>query len=155
MIPALHLSMSSNIRMTRDQIELLFDRRDHAFALRDAEGVTAQYAEDAVVESPTAGGTVRSRQAIQEITRAWFAGLPDVSMTRTELVIDGDRVVWIGHARGTGSGGFLGLPPTNKAFQLPMVMVCTLRDGFIVHERRIYDFTGMLVQIGVLKARPI
>ena len=24
----------------------------------------------------------------------------------------------------------------------------------VVHERRIYDFTGMLVQIGVLKARP-
>jgi hypothetical protein len=24
----------------------------------------------------------------------------------------------------------------------------------IVHERRIYDFTGVLVQIGTLKARP-
>jgi hypothetical protein len=27
-------------------------------------------------------------------------------------------------------------------------------DGAVVHERRIYDFTGMLVQIGVLKAKP-
>ena len=27
-------------------------------------------------------------------------------------------------------------------------------DGQIVQERRVYDFTGMLVQIGVLKARP-
>ena len=30
----------------------------------------------------------------------------------------------------------------------------TLEDGLIVHERRVYDFTGMLVQIGLLKAKP-
>jgi hypothetical protein len=35
-----------------------------------------------------------------------------------------------------------------------MVTVCRVADGLIVHERRIYDFTGMLVQIGVLKAKP-
>ena len=29
-----------------------------------------------------------------------------------------------------------------------------LRDGHIVHERRIYDFTGILVQVGLLKAKP-
>ena len=28
------------------------------------------------------------------------------------------------------------------------------RKWLITHERRIYDFTGMLVQIGVLKAKP-
>jgi hypothetical protein len=27
-------------------------------------------------------------------------------------------------------------------------------DGLIEHERRIYDFTGLLVQIGVLRAKP-
>jgi hypothetical protein len=29
-----------------------------------------------------------------------------------------------------------------------------LKHGRIVRERRIYDFTGMLVQIGILKAKP-
>jgi hypothetical protein len=37
---------------------------------------------------------------------------------------------------------------------MPIVWVCTLDDGRIVHERRLYDFTGMLMQIGVLKAKP-
>ena len=32
--------------------------------------------------------------------------------------------------------------------------VYTLRDGAIVHERRILDFTGVLIQVGVLKAKP-
>ena len=27
-------------------------------------------------------------------------------------------------------------------------------DGAIVRERRIYDFTGLLIQLGVLKSRP-
>jgi predicted ester cyclase len=143
------------IRMSRQQIETLFDRRDAAIARRDAEEIAAQYAEDAVVESPTAGGAVRGRSAVAEITRAWFVGIPDLVMARTLLIIDGDRAVWMGDVSGTDSGGFMGLAPTNKPFHLPIVMVCTLKDGFIVHEQRIYDFTGMLVQIGVLKARPI
>ena len=35
-----------------------------------------------------------------------------------------------------------------------MACVLTFRDGLITEERRIYDFTGMLVQVGVLKAKP-
>ena len=27
-------------------------------------------------------------------------------------------------------------------------------EGLMAHERRIYDFTGVLVQIGVLRAKP-
>jgi hypothetical protein len=31
----------------------------------------------------------------------------------------------------------------------------TLKSGQIAHERRVYDFTGMLIQIGLLKAKPV
>ena len=48
----------------------------------------------------------------------------------------------------------MGLAPTGKPFRIPIVYLFTFDDRFIVHERRIYDFTGMLVQIGVLKAKP-
>jgi hypothetical protein len=30
-----------------------------------------------------------------------------------------------------------------------------MRDGQIAHERRVYDFTGFLLEIGVLKAKPL
>lgn len=141
--------------MTRQQVEALFARRDAALAQHDVDGITAQYAEDAVVDSPTAGGTVTGRKAIEEVTRAWFAGFPEVTFTRESLVIDNDRAVWIGEVRGADTGGFMGLAPTNKPFHLPMVIVCRLKDNVIVHEQRIYDFSGMLIQIGVLKARPM
>jgi ketosteroid isomerase-like protein len=139
--------------MTRQDVEQLLARRDEALAHRDAVGLGLLYAEDAILESPTAGGMVRGRAAIETVTHAWFNGFPDVVFTTETLIIDGDRAVWIGRTHGTDTGGFMGLDATNKPFELPMVFVCTLRDGLIVHERRIYDFTGMLVQIGVLKAK--
>ncbi|MDP2055935.1 MAG: hypothetical protein Q8L75_20040 [Acidobacteriota bacterium] len=30
----------------------------------------------------------------------------------------------------------------------------TLKDGLIVRETRLYDFTSMLMQLGVLRAKP-
>ena len=56
---------------------------------------------------------------------------------------------------GTHVGEFLGLPPIGKSFHLKAVLLYELEAGKIVRERRIYDFTGMLMQIGILKARPI
>src|SRR5260370_36608359 len=34
-----------------------------------------------------------------------------------------------------------------------MVLLSTVAGGHVVRERRIYDFTGRLMQIGILKAR--
>ena len=141
--------------MTRQEIERLFARREQALARHDIAGVSAVYSADAVVESPTAGGPVRGRKEIENVTRAWFTGFPDVTFNTRSLAIDGALAVWIGEVRGTDTGGFMGLPPTNKPFRVPMVTLCTTQDGAIVHEQRIYDFTGMLVQIGVLKAKPV
>jgi len=141
--------------MTRQQVEALFGRRDIAVNEHDVAGISIFNSDDVVVSSPMAGGTVHGRAAVDEVNRAYFSGFPDVTFTRETLVIDGDHAVWIGEVRGTDTGGFMGLAATGKPFRLPMVMVCTLKDGAIIREQRIYDFTGMLVQIGLLKAKPL
>jgi steroid delta-isomerase-like uncharacterized protein len=141
--------------MTRKQVEALVVRRENAQNEHDVAGMTALYSDDVVVDSPMAGGTVRGRAANEDVNRAWATAFPDATFTREALVIDGDRAVWIGEARGTDTGGFMGIPATGKPFRLPMVLVYAMKDGAIVHEQRIYDFTGMLIQIGVLKAKPL
>jgi len=35
-----------------------------------------------------------------------------------------------------------------------MVFLVDIKDGKIQHERRVYDFTGLMIQLGVLKAKP-
>ena len=141
--------------MTRKQVEALMVRREHAQSQHDAAGMTALYSDDVVVDSPMAGGTVRGRAANEDVNRAWATAFPDVSYTRKALLIDRDRAVWIGEVRGTDTGGFMGIAATGKPFQLPIVFLYTVKDDAIVHEQRIYDFTGMLIQIGVLKAKPL
>lgn len=142
--------------MTRQDVEDLFARRQEALTRRDAATAASLHSPDGVLDSPTAGGTVYGRRAIEEVYRAWFTAFPDVSFAPDEaLLIDGDRVAQRLMTTGTDTGGFLGLPPTGKMFSVPLVVICKLADHHIVHERRIYDFTGLLIQIGVLKARPV
>ena len=141
--------------MTRDAILDLIQRRQNAHDRRDALGVVNLYAETCVAESPLAGGAVTGRAANAEVLQALYRGFPDVKTTVEETLIDGNRVAQIGTMTGTDTGGFMGLPATGKPFRLPIVILCSVADGLIVHERRIYDFTGMLIQVGILKAKPL
>jgi predicted ester cyclase len=52
-------------------------------------------------------------------------------------------------------GGFMELQPTGKTFRVPVVCLYTLTERHIIRERRIYDFTGLLVQVGILKVKPV
>ena len=141
--------------MTRQDVEELFARRLEALARHDSAALAMLHSADGMVDSPMAGGTVHGRRAIEEVYRAWFTAFPDVKFSADEaLLIDGDRAAQRLTIGGTDTGGFLNLPPTGKAFRVPLVGLFTLADHKIVHERRIYDFTGMLIQIGVLKAKP-
>jgi len=63
-------------------------------------------------------------------------------------------VVLITRMSGTDRGGFLGLQPTGRAVDLPLVLIYQVDNGLIVRERRIYDFTGLAVQVGAIKAKP-
>lgn len=139
--------------MTRLDIAALITSRRDALNRHDGAALRRFFAEDCLVESPMAGRTIRGLAAIDEIQRAWDAGFPDITFRTDDLLIEGDRIAWIVTVAGTHSGGFMGLPATHRQFDMPMALFSTLRDGIIVSERRVYDFTRMLVQIGILNAR--
>jgi predicted ester cyclase len=139
--------------MTREKIVTWFDGRRRAWDHRDARTLAADYAPHAVVESPM-GGTHEGRTAIEAVIQAFFDAFEDMKVTADRLVIDGDAIVQIRNIEGTHIGVFLGLQPTGKPFHFTLANVYDLQDGQIVCERRIYDFTGLLVQIGALKAKP-
>ena len=139
--------------MTRNQIVELLQRRNDAWATRDIKGLVATYAENAVVVSPF-GGVQEGHADIERIYRLWLAAFGDVFYIPEEPVIDGERLVQIAAMKGSHTGEFFGLPPTGRHLEVQMVFVMRVADGLVQEERRIYDFTGVLVQIGVLKAKP-
>ena len=124
-----------------------------AWRRRDVEALVGAHTEDCVLESPLAG-KVTGRAPIEKVYRAFITSFPDVTIDNPDLWVDGDRVVQSVTFSGTSTGAFMGMPPTGKHFSFAAVLICVMRNGQIAHERRIYDFTGFLLEIGVLKAKP-
>ena len=140
--------------MTRDEIVALFERRNADFNRHDAVAMAAYHEEDAVGESPIQG-RMHGRKSIQEGYEKWLAAFPDVSMTTDDIVIEGNRIVQFVTMSGTQKGPFGGLPATGRKFQITGVFVVTLSpNGRIARDKRLYDVTNMLIQLGALKAKP-
>lgn len=141
--------------MRRKEIEAIFARRQQAWDDRDAAGLASDYTDDAVVESPLAGGTTTGREAIEKLYVTYFSAFHDFKFEPDVLLIEGDHVAQFGRVTGTDSGGFMGMPPTRRKVSFRVALCFTVQDGRIVRERRIYDFTGLLIQVGLLKAKPV
>jgi predicted ester cyclase len=141
--------------MTREEATAFFSRRLDDWNRRDTAALVRDFREDGVVDSPFAGVSTRGRDAIEELYRTFFRSFPDAHLQWDDTLVDGDRVMLVGRLRASDAGGFMGLAPAGRSFDIPIVSLYEMKDRLIAHERRIYDFTGMLVQVGALKAKPI
>lgn len=139
--------------MTQDEIAAMFARRVEAYENLDAAALAADYADDARIDSPVTGA--HGKADAERNLRVVFDAFLDLKMTFEPPIIDGRHVALFATAEGTNIGGLMGLAPSGRHFKLTTAFFCELKDGKIVREQRIYDFTGLLVQIGVLKAKPI
>lgn len=141
--------------MNREQITAMFMRRWDQWNRRDTTALVQDFSEDCVVETPLAGGSARGRKAVEDLYVTFFHAFPDARLQMDDLLIDGDRVMLVGRMSGTDTGGFMGVAPTGRSFEIALVLLDELRGDLILRERRIYDFTGMLLQVGALKAKPV
>lgn len=140
--------------MTRDEIVALLGRRNAGWAARDAVALAATHAIDGTVNSPT-GGALKGRSEIERVYKIWLTAFPDIVWQPQEILIDDHRVAVLAKLVGTHAGEFFGLPPAGRHVEVEVALMMTVADGLIATERRIYDFTGLLVQTGVLRAKPV
>ena len=134
-------------------LETLFAERAKAWGQRDAAGLAATYAEDASVNSPMFPHA-EGRNAIKLSFETLFRVFPDWEITLDAPCISGNRAMQVCKVRATQRGEFMGIPGTGKRLEFDGVLIFDLRDGVIERERRIYDFTGVLIQLGVLRGKP-
>ena len=52
-------------------------------------------------------------------------------------------------ARGAHKGEFLGIRPTDRAIELPVVIFCSFKVGRMASKRLYYDLATLLRQLGV------
>jgi len=141
--------------MTREEIARFFTHRLVAWGDRDAAALSADHADDCVVESPT-HGRLTSRDAIRHVYTTWFDAFPDLKFFQDDLLVEGDRAALFFTSTGTHMKPFAtSIPATGRQMTIRGVFVFTFRDGLIIHEKRYYDSTSLLMQIGVIKAKPM
>ena len=107
--------------------------------------------------SPRARCTRRCADARRSKTRTAPSSprSPTPRIIVENIVVDPPYVVMFTTCNATHQNDFFGLPGTNRHVEFRMSRLMKMNDdGLIEHERRIYDFTGLLVQIGVLRAKP-
>ncbi len=135
--------------------KLLAAMNDH-----DAEAVSALYADDAVAYDPFYPEPLRGRRAIEEDAAGFMKGFSDIRMEALSILEKDDRS---GAAElrfsGTHDGPLTSpageIPATNKRMELRGGGFVKLNErGQIIEERRYYDPTQLLRQLGLAGAQP-
>ena len=139
--------------MNRQELEAFFARHQKAWDGRDPAALADGHASDGRVVSPIFG-TVHGRQEILGSYQSLFTTFPDWSITGLAVLIDGDRVAQPFKVQATHGGDFMGLPGSGRRFEIEGMRLFEMKDGLIAFERRYYDFTGLLIQLGILRGKP-
>jgi len=106
-------------------------------------------AEDLVdhVELPGVEATGRARyRASVELMRAAF---PDFQNPLDFVLGDGAFAVSYGRSTGTHTGGFMGIPPTGRSFDVPTFGILRFEDGRAVERWGFADNMAMMQQLGL------
>jgi steroid delta-isomerase-like uncharacterized protein len=141
--------------MTRADLQNIAERYLEVWQRHDAPGVALFHAADSVAESPMYA-TLRGRKAIEHAASAFMTSFPDLMIELDALLIDPQQVAMFLSAGATHMSDFFGLPGTNRHIDFRVAWLIRMNgDGLIEYERRIYDFTGVLLQLGVLRAKPM
>lgn len=139
--------------MSRADVERVMNAYLDAMNSHDARALADLYAENCVIESPLFAA-LSGKPAVEESYRQWFRIFPDVEFRPEITIIDPPTGAMLTRNTATHEGDLLGLPATGRKIEFRVVRLITVEDGLILNERRIYDFTGLLVQLGVLRAKP-
>jgi ketosteroid isomerase-like protein len=116
----------------------------------DSARLVTMYADDAVTVSPMFP-TIFGREAIRKSWDTIFALFPDWTVNVSDVLIDGDRIAFLGQASGTDRNGWFGQPATGERIDYRAIILLTVADGKIIRDERIYDVSGLLK--GLEKAR--
>ena len=141
--------------MTRSEIDSVVQSWVRAWTAQDLDALLACYDAQAQLVSPL----LRNPRGIAEIERLHqdlFVAFSDVSVDVHDVIIDTDtqQAVLVFTIQATHRAEFHGFPASGKRIATPSAYVFQFRNGRITAERRLYDFGGFLMQLGVIKAKP-
>ena len=86
---------------------------------------------------------------MKQIVESIKGALPDVVFTADDVIAEGDRVAARFTMRGTQTGEFMGVPPTNKPIVVTGIDIVRFEDGKAVEHWHEWSGMELLQQLGV------
>lgn len=141
--------------MTSTEVRAFLDRFGKAWEEQDLVTLAECYADNCEVVSPIFH-TLHGLPQVENSFRSAFKAFGSQTMHVDEVIVDGDNpgraaVVWTSKVKHQGE--IFGIPASGKTIEVTMSLILTLTDGKISREVRVYDFTKMLLELGVLRAK--
>jgi steroid delta-isomerase-like uncharacterized protein len=140
--------------MTSDEIRAFLNAHVQAWTSENVDALTRNYSDDCEITSPMFH-TVRGKAALGASLRDLFRGLRQWSVTIDDLIVDrdADAAVMLLKFQAVHAGEMFGFPATGRRVEVNAAHLYHFSGGVISSEKRLYDFSGLLMQLGVLKAK--
>jgi len=142
--------------VTSDEIRAFVHDHIRVWVARDVDALLLGYHENCQLVSPMFRN-VRGKAGIEASFRELFRAFGEWVIQIDELLIDheaGDRCAFVSTVNASQTGEIFGVPGSGRRFELRAFQLLHFEDGKIIAEQRLYDFSGMLMQLGILKAKP-
>jgi steroid delta-isomerase-like uncharacterized protein len=94
----------------------------------------------------TASGS-NDKAFLRESTQRMGKALDEISFDVDDLIAEGDRVAARVTSRARQIGEFMGMPASNKSYEIGEIHIFRLRDGQIVEHWHEIDAMGLMAQL--------
>lgn len=121
-----------------------------AWNTRTDEIILPFYSKDYVVEDITAGRIREGWDGMRQWTKNVFSAFPNLHYTLVSEVENDDKLVLHWLAKGNHQGSLMKIPATGKNVFIHGMSVLSFTSGKISRGEVLWDFAGVLRQIGLL-----
>ncbi len=122
-----------------------------AWTTHDIDRLTSLFAEDCLYEEISSGRKYVNKKGIAGYANGSIAGIPDTKFETVSIIANENMamVEWIWKGTNTVGWPSMGLPPTDKYFELRGVSVMEIENGHIIRNSDYWDEKSFLKGIGV------
>lgn len=134
-----------------DQNETIAQALIVAFDTHDTDLLKSLFADEFNYVEVTTGRTYTDKESLAEYINATVAGIPDTRFDLVSIVANSEYAAaeWVWKGTNTVGWPYMGIPPTDKYFELPGVSVMKIENGKIISNNDYWDWNLFMQLLGV------
>ena len=150
LVPASRLAACcSEFDQLSEENKALFQQFTDGMNAKDLSMIDQIIDPDFVDRDPPPGHAA-NREGLKRIMQMFFTGFPDLKVTITHMIAEGDLVVARRTTEGTQTGVFMGIPASTKKVSFTEMHLVRVANGKVVEHWGVADAMTMMKQLDVI-----